>query len=394
MITKESLKKGFKTVIAIIMLLVLIFITFSSNVQAETAREKKARLEKEIAKAKANQKDVKAEITRSVLAIMELKGQIADKDREIAELEAEINETKKEVDKISGDLAKEEEDYLKQEEVVKKRITFMYESGQFKTWEILLKSNGIMDFLSNYYMLQEISKLDNEILSECSRNKRKIEVLKKELESKTKVLKDNQDRVEKSKIVQKNLMTLKEANVQKLNKQEKSILAKIDDLAAQERAAEREIARELASYLGNAQYVGGEFAWPVPGCTYISTYYGDGPAQGYYWAGPRGHQGLDIADSRNTPIVAANAGVVILSEYYGGYGNCVIIDHGGGYITLYGHGNKRLVSKGQIVTRGQRIMLMGDTGFSFGDHLHFELLKNARTYEPKKRVNPLPYVTH
>lgn len=393
MFRNERLKIIIKTTVALLVLFILLFSSIGTTSYAETAQERLKRIEKEIKAAKGDRKYIQDNITRSVSAISELKGQIEEKDREIAKLEDQIKETRTEVDQISNDLTKQEEEYAKQEDLVKKRLTFMYESGQNKTWEILLKSNGVMDFLSNYYMLQELSKLDNEILSESSRDKRRIEVLKSELDSKKKVLEEDQERVEKSKIVQQNLITLKEANIKKLNKEEKAVLAKLDNLAEQEKAAEREIERQLASYIGDKIYVGGEFAWPVPGCTYISTHYGDGPAQGYYWAGPRGHQGLDIADDEGTPIVASNGGRVILSQDYGGYGNCVIIDHGGGYITLYAHGSKRLVSVGQIVKRGQRIMLMGNTGFSFGSHLHFELLKGASTYDPDKRVNPLPYVT-
>lgn len=382
-------------VIAMFILLVLIFVSFSPISFAETLRERAKRLEKEIKAAKADQKYIKSEITKNVEAINELQAQIEAKEEEIKKLEKEIESTQEEVDKISKDLKEQEEEYLKQENIVKKRLTFMYEAGQYKTWEILLKSDGLLDFLSNYYMLQEISKLDSEILSESSRNKRKIEILKKELDSKEKVLTEAKNRVERSKIVQSNLMKLKESNVGKLNTKEKNVLAKINRLNALKRDTEREIARQMANYLGNAIYVGGEFAWPVPGCTYISTYYGDGPAQGYYWtSNPKGHQGIDIADSYGTPIVAANGGTVVLSEYYGGYGNCIIIDHGGGYFTLYGHGSRRLVSVGQTVKRGQRIMLMGSTGISTGPHLHFEIVVGSRYYNPDNRVNPLPYITH
>lgn len=396
MFRNERLKIIIKTTVALLVLFILLFSSVGTTSYAETAQERLKRIEKEIKAAKSDRKYIQDNITRSVSAISELKGQIEEKDREIAKLEDQIKETRTEVDQISNDLTKQEEEYAKQEDLVKKRLTFMYESGQNKTWEILLKSNGVMDFLSNYYMLQELSKLDNEILSESSRDKRRIEVLKSELDSKKKVLEEDQERVEKSKIVQQNLITLKEANVKKLNKEEKTILSKIERLQEQEKAAEREIERQLASYIGDKIYVGGEFAWPVPGCTYISTVYGNVGPNGsgstwYPWYAF--HAALDIADDEGTPIVAANGGRVILSQYYGGYGNCVIIDHGGGYITLYAHGSKRLVSVGQIVKRGQRIMLMGDTGLSYGPHLHFELLKGATTYQQDKRVNPMPYIT-
>lgn len=391
MLEKGIIKNLIYKIIVIVILSVLVFFSLISNLFAETAQEKKKRLEEEIEEAKADREYIKSEITKNVETIAELQTQIEEKDVEIKKIGKEIDETQEEVNKISDDLKVQEEEFLKQEDLVKKRLTFMYESGQYKTWEILLKSDGLMDFLSNYYMLQEISKLDNEILSESSRNKRKIEVLKKELDSKEKVLSEAKDRVEKSKIVQKNLKTLKESNVKKLNAKEKDVLARIDKLDALKREAEREIARQMANYLGKEIYVGGEFAWPVPGCTYISAYYGDGPAQGYPGSF---HGGVDIADNNSPAIVAANGGTVVLSEYYGGYGNCIIIDHGGGIFTIYGHGSQRLVSAGDTVTRGQKIMIMGSTGWSTGPHLHFEMRRGSRYWEDANRVDPLPYITH
>lgn len=385
-----------KKMLTIIILLVLAFSSISPIVTAETAKEKKARLEKEIKAAKRDQEYIKSEMTKNLEAINEFELSIEEKNIEIRALDKEIEQTQKEVEEISSELSLQQEDYAKQEVLVKKRLTFMYESGQYTSWEVLLKSSGLMDFLANYYMLQELSKLDNEILSESSRNKRKIEVLKKELESKEKVLSEAQDRVKKSKIVQENLKKLKEENVAKLSKKEKDILNKIENLKAQERAAELEIAREMAKY--NASVVSlahpdGKYNWPLPmSSNYMTTKYGDGPNQGYFWtSNPRGHLALDIADSYGTPIYASNSGIVALSEYLGGYGNCVVIDHGAGVFTRYAHGNSRLVSKGQTVKRGQKIMTMGSTGNSTGPHLHFDFFVGG--YNEENRVDPLRFVS-
>lgn len=394
-------KKYFKSIlvkiIAISVLLVLIMGSLSITTYAETATEKKKRLEKEIKAAKADQQQIKNEITKSVLAITDLEAQIAEKDLEIARLDSEIDDTQEEVDKISTDLKTQEAEYLKQEELVKQRIVFMYESGQNKTWEILLKSDGIMNFLSNYYMLQELSKIDNEILSESSRNKRKIEVLKKELDSKEKLLTESKERVEKSKIVQRNLMTLKEQNIDKLTKDEKTLLSKINKLEQDKKAAEREIARQMAAYVSMGRFVGGQFAWPVPSSTYITTIFGSvGPSYSgsseYPWYTT--HRGIDIGASHGAAVVASNAGVVALTRNVdlGGYGKYVMIDHGGGYFTFYAHGSKVVVSPGDKVSRGQKIMEIGNTGTSTGPHLHFELVVGSSTWDDDKRVNPIPYL--
>ena len=101
---------------------------------------------------------------------------------------------------------------------------------------------------------------------------------------------------------------------------------------------------------------------------------------GYRWG--RLHAGVDLAVPHGTPIYAAAAGTVILSRWYGGYGYCVIIQHDDGVVSLYGHQSKLIATEGQRVDAGQLIGLSGNTGHSFGDHLHFEIRINDVPTEP------------
>ena len=96
------------------------------------------------------------------------------------------------------------------------------------------------------------------------------------------------------------------------------------------------------------------------------------------------HQGIDIAAPTGTPIVAAKAGDVIFAGGMGGYGNCVIIDHGGGFSTLYGHQSRIAAGDGQSVERGQVIGYVGSTGHSTGPHLHFETRVNGSAQNPRR----------
>jgi murein DD-endopeptidase MepM/ murein hydrolase activator NlpD len=121
----------------------------------------------------------------------------------------------------------------------------------------------------------------------------------------------------------------------------------------------------------NAPRGGGRFVWPAVG--YISSFFG-------------GHTGIDIAGPLGTPVYAADAGVVVLAGWNGGYGYCVIIDHGNGWQTLYGHFSAYYAQSGQNVRRGQAIGKMGSTGNSTGSHLHFEMHRNGGL------VNPLIYL--
>ena len=128
----------------------------------------------------------------------------------------------------------------------------------------------------------------------------------------------------------------------------------------------------------------GKLTWPIPGYTNITSYYGYRihPVYGIY----KLHNGIDVGAPKGAKFVAADDGEVILAEYYGGYGNCVVISHGNGLFTRYGHGTSILVSKGQKVTRGTPVLTVGSTGISTGNHAHFEVSINGVT------VNPLNYL--
>lgn len=123
----------------------------------------------------------------------------------------------------------------------------------------------------------------------------------------------------------------------------------------------------------------GIWIWPTRSGYVITTYFGHDNGLGYY----RYHGAIDIAGlGCNSPIYAANDGTVITAKYNSSLGNYVEINHNNGYITLYGHMSKLLVQKGQGVEMGQVIGLMGDTGYSFGCHLHFQARYNNQIFDP------------
>ena len=135
------------------------------------------------------------------------------------------------------------------------------------------------------------------------------------------------------------------------------------------------------SYSSNpVKYTGGRFAWPVPGSQRITSYYGYRIHPVYKTK--KFHTGIDVGAGYGLAIVAAGDGVVTMATTNGGYGKCVIINHGSGITTLYGHCSTLLVSVGDKVTKGQTIAKVGSTGVSTGPHLHFEVRVNGSTTDP------------
>ena len=156
----------------------------------------------------------------------------------------------------------------------------------------------------------------------------------------------------------------------------------IDELQKKADSLTEEI-KKMSSSSTTSKYTGGTMQWPLPNFYTVTSYYGNRlhPVLKVY----KMHTGVDIAGSgcSGKNVVAAADGKVINAGWISGYGYTVMIDHGGGVVTLYAHSQKLLVKVGQQVTRGQPIMLVGSTGYATGPHLHFEVRING------KYVNPL-----
>ena len=161
-----------------------------------------------------------------------------------------------------------------------------------------------------------------------------------------------------------------DAKKKELEKQEDELQAEADRLTA-------EIVKLMDK---SSPYVGGTFTWPCPSSHYITSSFGNRlhPILKTW----KYHTGVDIGASSGKDILAAASGKVIMATTYGGYGNCVMIDHGGGIVTLYGHASRLCVSNGAVVKRGDVIAKVGSTGRSTGPHLHFEVRKDGAYVDP------------
>lgn len=141
---------------------------------------------------------------------------------------------------------------------------------------------------------------------------------------------------------------------------------------------------------GGGTVVGtGQFSWPVPSCTYLTSRFGlrVHPITGV----TKSHTGVDIGAASGATIVAADGGTVVLAGVNSGYGNCVMIDHGNGYKTLYGHMSSIAVTNGQTVSKGDTIGYVGSTGLSTGPHCHYEVWKDGSRIDPEQFYSGLTF---
>ena len=313
-----------------------------------------------------------------------LEQQINSKQSDIDELEASISEAQAKLETLEEELAAAEEKVNTQNENLNARLRNMYKNGSVGFIDVLMDSGSFSEFLNNLSLVEKVYTSDQDVLEELQKAYDEIDAKKKEIETLQAELSESKATMEE----QKSSLEADKASVEKKKSEIAADSAEtqreLDKLEADAQALTSSI-RDSGSSSSSSKYNGGIMAWPVPSCHTVSSGYGGRihPTTGKY----KFHGGLDIPGSYGSAIVAANSGKVIWAGNRGdSYGNYVIIDHGGGVSTLYGHSSKVLVSTGQSVSRGQRIANVGSTGRSTGPHCHFEVRING------SRVNPTPYV--
>ena len=330
---------------------------------------------------------LQTEISGILIQIQQLDDKIRKYENENAELEKKLNELETSAKETTEKLNAVTEEYNKKEQQLRERLVALYEAGSISYLDVLLSSRTLSEFLSRYYKMLEVMEYDNQLINTVEEEKNTIEIAKQKLDKETDEIKTLKLKVEQNKNINKNTKTLQEGYMAKLSKSEKKLNEKITKYKTETIQLETRI-REISMANGDydIQYTGGLMIWPVAiAGTKITSDYGtrQHPIQGV----TNFHLGIDIGNAGfGAPAVAALGGVVTYAGELGSYGNCVIINHGDGISTLYGHGQKILVEFGQTVQQGDIIMEVGSTGNSTGPHLHFEVRINGET------VDPLNYV--
>ena len=331
-----------------------------------------------------------------------------------------IAEKEKEVDAARAIEAEQLERY-------RVRVRAMEENGNLGFLTLLLNTSSLGELLTVIDDVGEIMASDRDledayiaarentetVLAEYEEYKADIEEKQAELRAEQTEL---ENQIEEANLLLYRLVTdidSESEEVDALNASIEAAQREIDELVAElerQRAAE-EAARKKAeaeaaaaaaaaaaangggsgsTSAGGEVYSTGSFIWPVPSCTYITSRFGPRyhPVTGAYQST---HAGLDIGASYGAQIVAADGGVVTLAGVNGGYGNCVMIDHGNGYYTLYGHMSSIAMSKGQSVSQGDTVGYVGSTGVSTGPHCHFEIRVNGAVTDPAPWFGGLTY---
>ena len=352
-------RKIYVFICVIILFISALTYSVSGTTAEEVLQNKKNELSNQIDATNEELSNLQGEITTANEQMQKLNDRIASYQQDITILNVQISELEKQIEENTSKLQIAEQNYAKQKALLQKRIVAMYEAGDTAYLDVLLSAKNIEDFISRYYILTEISKYDKELLDDVTNERQKIAQQRDDLTKQQEQLKLNLQNKEKTAITLENTKIVRNNYINQLTDKEKELQEQLEQDEEEMQRLEYEILNVSLANLGE-DYAGGEMAWPTPGYKTITSKYGMRmhPIFNVY----RMHTGVDIGAPKTAPIIAVNDGVVTLAAYSSSYGYYVMVDHGGGVVTLYAHAVKLIASEGDVVKKGDEIALVQQAG--------------------------------
>lgn len=333
-----------------------------------------------------------------------LQSQINQLQDDIDNTTSNILKAEEEIKEIEDEYIEKEKEQKEKEDLLQKRLRRNYINNTYNEFlGVIVDSSSISEMLSKVKYVTDIIQTDNDAIhylkdlkTDLKKSEEKLNKDKKSLSDHENTLKFQQKNIKEKQdliIAQKNkldseyqdlenLENQKQQTINDINKKQSDIMNQISDIM--------DINEQLENQTEGIANSDG-YSNPTHKSQFIS------PIQGRLTCayGPRihpitnqagMHTGIDLANVSGTPIKASDDGKIIMAKYYGAYGNCIIIDHGNGFSTLYGHQSAFAVKLGDYVTKGQTIGYVGSTGWSTGPHLHFEIRINGKHVNPKNYI--------
>lgn len=375
-----------------ILSILITFILMGTLTATTALADEKSDLVNKRNQAEQHLTEVKGEKSEAQQAAEKASAAVADVEEQISTLQAEIDGLNNDIEKKKEEIETKEKQLKERMNQLKKRLTAMYIQGDISYLDFLLGSSNYIDMLANYDAVQQITEADGKMIDAIQKEKQEIEEAKKKVEENKTKVEENKSAKEAKKTELKKAEQEKQTALSKLTDEEKKTQAQIDQynaaiaqVEARMREAARKAEQQSASSGGLAGLkFDGSFIWPCNN-KYVTS------RMKQRWG--RWHKGIDIG--ANYENVYASASGYAYNEYdRNGYGYYIMIFHGSGYVTLYGHLSSSHVSNGQYVSQGQVIATSGNTGSSTGPHLHFEIRKASSfaSFFSAAFYNPLDYL--
>ncbi|MDE2480678.1 MAG: peptidoglycan DD-metalloendopeptidase family protein [bacterium] len=386
-------------------LLILSLAPSAMTLRAETLQQRiqAERRKSEAIQARLHQK--KAELGAATVKVQGLQAQLDETNRAISSVRAHIGTLdaqqrglERRISWNTVQLRAAQRSLQLHDDALKRRLVDIYENGDLSYVAVLLSAHSFTEFVERWEDLRLLIDANEKAVRERKAAEGRVLNVERDLE-RTQVALQQESQAQTRAENQLATLADERSNLVALADQQRrhvaAQVAEMEDLSAseeaqlerliQERQREIEAQQKAAGIAGTAEPSAGtgSFAWPVSG-TITSPF---GWRSNPFGGSPEFHQGLDIAAPTGTTVTAAATGTVLLAQWYGGYGNYILLDNGGGFSTGYGHLSAIYVSVGQHVQRGQAIGAVGSTGQSTGPHLHFEVRFHGKPVDPAPRLH-------
>lgn len=358
----------------------LISLSVTGTALADDLEDQLADLQRQAEEQQAKTNEASAKVENVSERLRQIQEELRVATAEYREVKGQLDSVE---DKISDNtelLEKTEADLKVKNKKLQQRVRDIYINGQISYVDVLFGAKDFADLMTRMDVLKRIIKHDYDLIMKVKEEKATVENTRAQLEK---------DKAEAEVLVAD--AQAKKAKVEDKESEQQVLLDQaIYDRDTSERmyeeimAASQEVANMIRrSQMSSAGYSGapagaGGMIWPISGPITSEFGWRTHPIFGT----SRFHSGLDIGGDYGMPIYAAASGTVIYAGWISGYGNAVIIDHGGGVTTLYGHNDSLNVSEGENVAQGQVIAMCGSTGNSTGPHCHFEVRENGEPVSP------------
>lgn len=358
----------------------LISLSVTGTALADDLEDQLADLQRQAEEQQAKTNEASAKVESVSERLRQIQEELRVATAEYKEVKGQLDSVE---DKISDNtelLEKTEADLKVKNKKLQQRVRDIYINGQISYVDVLFGAKDFADLMTRMDVLKRIIKHDYDLIMKVKEEKATVENTRAQLEK---------DKAEAEVLVTD--AQAKKAKVEDKESEQQVLLDQaIYDRDTSERmyeeimAASQEVANMIRrSQMSSAGYSGapagaGGMIWPISGPITSEFGWRTHPIFGT----ARFHSGLDIGGDYGMPIYAAASGTVIYAGWISGYGNAVIIDHGGGVTTLYGHNDSLNVSEGENVAQGQVIAMCGSTGNSTGPHCHFEVRENGEPVSP------------
>lgn len=388
------------------------FLLFPHVAHASAIKDRIRQKQAQLHQTRVELHERKAALSQAQLQTQDLQRQIEETNRNIAaanmrlaRLDAEVRGSQKRLAWNSLQLNAAKATLERHNNALRRRLVDAYEHGELGYLNVLLASTSFNDFVERWDDIRFLITANQRTVRERKEAEERVSIAQRLLESNELNLENTVARQREAQFQlaslaqtrnglliaaekQRSTVATEVTRLEEISAQEESVLESLIVERQRQEAARRETERRAALLAGKEAPAmppsSGGFNWPASGPItspfgYRSDPYADSGSSEF-------HTGLDIGAPMGSTVTATAAGTIIYAAWYGGYGNAIIIDHGNGVSSLYGHLSQIFVSDHQEVRQSQAIGAVGSTGRSTGPHLHFEIRINGRPVDPASRL--------